>query len=295
MRVLRTVANSLMMPLRRANRAVRMAPLPSTDWAPLRRRGEPMALRLHPIAQGACGAEARSRRHALSDGGDRVNEGLPAVCELWQASRIDIASSPQVLPGIALGRIASEAHPDSNSRSGPQLTSGGVRWTQAGARRTARLRVPTRSAIASETSSGRGNPAGSSGDHGPIGSIPSWFGLCQPRSMPSVRSELGASGRESSPLTTAREREGERPGTNQDDETNLRSEPELVDKRQFPRSPPTRDLTKLANARPHGASMLRSCHRAIAACMGSDRLLGSRPNTHRAAAARAKRLGAGFR
>jgi hypothetical protein len=76
MRVLRAVANSLMMPLRRANRAVRMAPVPSTDWAPLRRRGEPMALRLHPIAQGACGAEARSRRHALSDGGDRVNEGL---------------------------------------------------------------------------------------------------------------------------------------------------------------------------------------------------------------------------
>jgi hypothetical protein len=103
-----------------------------------------------------------------------VNEGLPAVCELWHASRSDIAASSRILPGIALGRAPSEAHPDSSSNSAPQSTSGGMSWTQPGAPRTGQLRLPKKSAIASETSSGRGNPAGSSGDHGPNGSIPGW-------------------------------------------------------------------------------------------------------------------------
>jgi hypothetical protein len=174
MRVLRTVANSLMMPLRRANRAVRMAPVPSTAWAPLRWRDEAMASRRHPIAEGAHRPEARSRRRALGDGRNRVNEGLPAVSDVSHASRSDIAASSRVLPGIALGRIPSEAQPDASSTSATESTSGGVRWTQPGAPRTGQLRLPKKSAIASETSSGRGNPAGSSGDHGPNGSIPRW-------------------------------------------------------------------------------------------------------------------------
>jgi hypothetical protein len=233
MRVLRTVANSPMMPLRRTNRAVRMAPVPSTAWAPLRWRDEAMASRRHPIAQGAYRPQARSRRRALSDGRNRVNEGLPAVCEVWLASRGDIAASSRVLPGIALGRIRSEAHPDSSSRSATQSTSGGMRWTQPGAPQTGQLRLPKKSAIASETSSGCGNPAGSSGDHGPHGSIPIWFGLCQLRSMPRVRSELGrrVAGRR---RWRMRGRDGERPGANQDDGAHLRLHPEPVDKRRLP-------------------------------------------------------------
>jgi hypothetical protein len=68
------------------------------------------------------------------------------------------------------------------------------------------------------------------------------FRLWRPRPIPRVRLELGTSGPESSPLTKTRDRKEGRPGTDQDDGTTLRPEPELVDERQFLRNSPTRCL-----------------------------------------------------